>query len=372
VVDDEPGILDVMSRGLRNAGFEISAFSSGREFERAVVRDMPEHCVMDLSLPDVDGVTILNELVAQDYRGRIVLISGHSQQLLRSVRRLAEDYQLQIVGCVHKPFTMAPLLNALSALPVDTFMPTHDDVLAAMRDEQLIVRYQPIVDLTDRQVVAAEALVRWQHPTAGLLPPSRFLPQLDHDGMIALTTLVLRNVFQNRATWSRQNLGIILGVNVPTPVAADMRFSQELSRLMELYQTDLTGITFEITENEMVADVRGLASMLSALCLKGARVALDDFGTGFSSLTRMQCLPIDDIKIDKSFIRHCTTHAEDRKIVKAVIALSHALDMKVVAEGVENETTAALLTELGCDFGQGFLFGSPVSASELTGLLLPG
>jgi EAL domain-containing protein (putative c-di-GMP-specific phosphodiesterase class I) len=167
----------------------------------------------------------------------------------------------------------------------------------------------------------------------------------------------------------REGIAVDLAVNVPTPVVVDPQFSSELAKLMERHQTTLQGIVLEITENDTMSDVPLLASTLSALCLKGARVAVDDFGTGFSSLSRLQCLPIDEVKIDKSFIRHCVTHQEDRKIVEAVIALAHALDMRVVAEGVETDATAALLSELGCDYAQGFLFGRPVSPGELAGLI---
>jgi EAL domain-containing protein (putative c-di-GMP-specific phosphodiesterase class I) len=369
VVDDELAILDVLSRGLEQAGFKATMFSSGREFERAVVREAPDICIMDLSLPDVDGVAILNELAAQDYRGRILLMSGHGQQVLRSVGRLAEGYHLHIVGCLKKPFTMKPVLQALDASPLRTFAPERADVVDAIRSGQMVVRYQPIVDLPNHQVMAAEALARWQHPTEGLLPPSSFLGKLDHGGMNELTQCVLRNVFYNRSLWARDGIAIDLAVNVPTSVVVDPLFSTELAKLMERHETTLQGIVLEITENDHMPDLHLLASTLSAFCLEGARVAVDDFGTGFSSLSRLQCLPIDEVKIDKSFIRHCVTHHDDRKIVEAVIALAHALDMRVVAEGVETEATASLLCELGCDYAQGYLYGRPVSPSELGGLV---
>ena len=278
IVDDELAILDVLSRGLENAGFKATTFSVGREFERAEVVD-------------------------------------------------------------------------------------------AIRNGQIVARYQPIVDLPNHQVVAAEALARWQHPTEGLLPPSSFLAKLDHDGLNELTHCMLRNVFQNKTLWAREGIAIDLSVNVPTSVIVDPQFTAEIVKLMERHQTTLQGIVLEITESDDMPDVHQLAGTLSALCLKGARVAVDDFGTGFSSLSRLQCLPIDEVKIDKSFIRHCVTHHDDRKIVEAVIALAHALDMRVVAEGVETEATALLLSELGCDCAQGYLFGRPVSAGELGGLV---
>ena len=370
IVDDELAILDIISRGLTKAGFETSTFISGREFERAVAREAPDFCIIDLSIPDLDGVALVGELAAQSYHGRILFISGHSAQLLRTVVRLAEESKLQIIGCVRKPFTIAPLIEALSASPVTGFAPTSEGVLRAIGNEEIIVHFQPIVNLPLRRVIAAEALVRWQHPIEGLLPPARFLSKIDQHSMNELSAHVLRSVFQVRAQWARESIGIELAINVPTSTIVDRGFGAEIGRLMDRYNCGLDGITFEITENEMVEDIRALANTLSGLCLKGARISVDDFGTGFSSLSRLQCLPIDEVKIDKSFIRHSVTHIEDRKIAEAVIALAHALDMSVTAEGVETEATALLLTELGCDRGQGFLFGRPVSSSELYGLIV--
>ncbi|MGQ0740953.1 MAG: EAL domain-containing response regulator [Alphaproteobacteria bacterium] len=369
VVDDELGVLDVITRGLENAGYRTKAFSAGREFERAVAREAPDLCIMDLSLPDLDGVAILNELAAQDYQGRILLISGHSQQLLRSVSRLAEDYKLKIIGCVRKPFTIKPLLEALAAYPQKAFTPSRDEVVQAIRNEEIVVRYQPIVSLPDGEVASAEALVRWQHPSEGLLSPARFLHKLDKSGMNELTSTMLRKVFQNRSLWTKLSAPVNVSVNVPITTILDPQFVAELHRMCERFQITLDGLTVEIPEGEMATDQKSLAAALSALCLRGVRVAVDDFGTGYSSLSRLQRLPIDEVKIDKSFIRHCATHTEDRKIVGAVIALAHALDMQVVAEGVETEATAKLLAELGCDYAQGFLYGRPVTASELTGLI---
>ena len=369
IVDDERGILDLISKSLEQAGFVAETFTSGREFERAVALESPDFCIMDLALPDMDGVAILNELAQQGFRGRILLISGQSQQVLRSVSRMAEDYQLNIIGCIRTPFTMKSVLDALNVRPTSVFVPESKDVVEAIRNEQVVVRYQPIVDLPNHQVVAAEALVRWQHPTHGLLPPSCFLNKLDHAGMMELTVYVLRNVFQHRALWKRNGFEIALSVNVPTHILLDPLFVAELGRLMERHNMGLEGIVLEITENDTMPNAAMLARVLSALCLKGARVAIDDFGTGFSSLSRLQRLPVDEVKIDKSFIRHCATHTEDRKIVEAVIALAHALNMRVVAEGVETDATAALLGELGCDFAQGYLFGRAISPAALAGLI---
>src|SRR5262249_35670901 len=151
--------------------------------------------------------------------------------------------------------------------------------------------------------------------------------------MSELTSLVLRNVFQNRATWAKSGVNIDVAVNVPIPTILDANFISELYNLAERFRLSLDGLTIEVPYGSMDGDQSNLAATVSGLCLRGVRVAVDDFGTGFSSLSRLQRLPVDEVKIDKSFVRHCATHPEDKKIVGAVIALAHALDIEVVAEG---------------------------------------
>jgi EAL domain-containing protein (putative c-di-GMP-specific phosphodiesterase class I) len=270
---------------------------------------------------------------------------------------------------VRKPFTIKPLLEALNANPAKTIEHTREDVVQALRNEEMAVHYQPIVDLSNNEIVAAEALVRWQHPSEGTLLPCHFLHKLDDAGMNELTICVLRHVFQNRALWAKAGINIDVAVNIPIPTILDPQFNAELYKLGERFQMALDGLIIEIPETDMTSDQRNLTATLSGLCLRGVRVAIDDFGTGYSSLSRLQRLPIDEVKIDKSFIRHCATRIEDRKIVEAIIALAHALDMKVVAEGVETEAAATLLCEFGCDFAQGYLYGRPVTPSEFGGLL---
>src|SRR5262249_47584497 len=155
-------------------------------------------------------------------------------------------------------------LEALNANPQRVFSPTPEQVVDAIRTGQMIAHYQPIVSLPNHEVVAAEALVRWQHPDEGLLPPSAFLGKLDPEGMTELTYCVLRSVFQNRALWAKQGIEIDLAVNVPTPTIVDPQFSIEVARLMERHQTSLKGLVLEITETDSMPDLQLLAGTLSA------------------------------------------------------------------------------------------------------------
>jgi len=370
IVDDEEGILDIVSRGLQRAGYRTTMFRNGGDFERAVGREVPDLCIMDLALPDLDGVAILNELAQQCYRGRILLMSGHSPQILRSVSRLAEDNNLNIIGCLHKPFTIQSLLDTVAASPAQSPAITSEDVVKAIRANEIVVRYQPIVDLKTDRVTAAEALVRWQHPTEGLLPPVRFLGKLGPAEMSELTLHVMADAFATRDRWREAGVEASFAINMPIATILDPQFTADTMQLVSKHKTDLEGIIFELTETEMVTDHHQLSATLSKLCLRGLRVSVDDFGTGYSSLSRLQRLPIDEVKIDRSFIRHCATHAADRKIVEAVIALAHALEMQVVAEGVETDSARDLLSKLGCDYAQGFLYGHAITAGELSGMIL--
>jgi EAL domain-containing protein (putative c-di-GMP-specific phosphodiesterase class I) len=236
------------------------------------------------------------------------------------------------------------------------------------------VHYQPIVALETGAIVGFEALVRWQHPTRGLVPPLAFIPLAEDTGLIVpLGRWVLQVACEQAARWHRR--GVVDGQDAPF-VSVNLsarQFSQvdlvdDVARTLAASRLDPGALELEITESVLMdrsevgirtlRDIRGL----------GVRLVLDDFGTGYSSLSYLKHLPLDMIKIDRSFVAGIDQPA-DRSIVEAVIALAHGLDIGVVAEGIETEAQLTLLRDLGCDLGQGYLFSRPVTPGRTEGLL---
>jgi diguanylate cyclase (GGDEF)-like protein/PAS domain S-box-containing protein len=224
----------------------------------------------------------------------------------------------------------------------------------ALEREELVVYYQPIVDIGSRAPVALEALVRWNHPELGLVPPGDFIPLAEDTGLIVpLGWRVLEHAL--RRLQHRPDLAIAVNVS-----ARQLSETDFVPRLTELLTSVPRGsLALEITESLLIADPEHIVATLAALDEVGVRIALDDFGTGYSSLSNLSALPIHQLKIDRSFVSGLGERPESEALVSAIIRLGHGLDLEVVAEGVETEQEARRLEELDCDFAQGYLFGRP-------------
>src|SRR5438552_3579492 len=240
----------------------------------------------------------------------------------------------------------------------------------AIDEDELVLHFQPKVDLRTNQLVGVEALVRWEHPLHGLLLPDRFIPVAEQAGLIdPLSHWVLRAALLQVNAWRRIGLEIPVAVNLSMRSFRDEQLPDTIRNLLSVGQTPAHLLMLEITESTLMVDPPRTLTILSRLRAMGIRVAIDDFGTGHSSLAYLKQLPVDEIKIDRSFIHDLATDAADRVIVRATVDLAHSLGLRVVAEGVENATTYALVTELGCDEAQGFHLSPALRGRDLTSWL---
>ncbi len=251
-----------------------------------------------------------------------------------------------------------------------------NDLRRALEREELTLDYQPIVALGDRSIVAVEALLRWEHPERGRIPPLDFIPIAEENGLIEpIGRWVLERACRQAASWSTErpdgppisvavNLSAVQfeNANLPTNVATALRGAGLDPALLSL----------EITESVMMGHAAELTDTLAALKDIGVRLILDDFGTGYSSLAYLSRLPLDVLKVDRSFVDGLGRERSDTAITEAIVAMSHALSLDVVGEGAETEEQIAELARLGCDLVQGFHFSRPVSAPDISAMLLAG
>ncbi|GIG71281.1 putative bifunctional diguanylate cyclase/phosphodiesterase [Phytomonospora endophytica] len=240
------------------------------------------------------------------------------------------------------------------------------DLRRAFDTGELSVHYQPKIDLASRTVLGVECLARWHHPTHGEVPPEDFVPVAEHTGQLArLTEFVLRAGLKHARDWAIQGRPLTVAVNLSPRTVADPEFPTVVDGLLAEYGVPPERLTLEITEDGMVGDPDRPLPTLHRLHELGVRLSVDDFGTGYSSLSYLRRLPVHEVKIDRGFVQGMATDAGDLAIVRAVVDLSRHFGLSVVAEGVESEMTLALLTEIGCDIGQGFLFSRPLSSERL-------
>ncbi|RYV49812.1 putative bifunctional diguanylate cyclase/phosphodiesterase [Pengzhenrongella frigida] len=241
-----------------------------------------------------------------------------------------------------------------------------EELRTALTDQQLVVHYQPKIDLGTGEVSGVEALVRWNHPRHGLLYPDRFLDLVEEAGlMAALTRVVLGSALDQAAAWRDAGRPITVAVNLSASSLVDVELPDEVAGMLAARDLPPSALQLEITEEFLMADRERARTILTRLRTNGIEIAVDDFGTGYSSLAYLRDLPIDELKLDRSFILQMADDARATALVASIIALAHSLDLRIVAEGVETETVLAELTVLGCDEAQGYHLSRPLPAAAL-------
>ncbi|RYV04156.1 GGDEF domain-containing protein [Shewanella sp. OPT22] len=242
---------------------------------------------------------------------------------------------------------------------------------SAIENDQLVLFYQPKLCLKFNKVKQVEALVRWQHPEKGMIPPDVFIPIAEKTGqMNSLTRWVLQEAINQYHIWKSQGLELSIAVNISAANLKDPDFCQWLLDTVEYNNMPVDALTLEITEDAVVEDIDSAIMQLKHWRDKGLKLSIDDFGTGYSSLGQLKELPVHEVKIDRSFVQHLMNNKEDQIIVKSTLELAHNLQLTVVAEGVEDKDTLIWLADHKCEMAQGYYLSRPIPSLELTDWVL--
>jgi diguanylate cyclase (GGDEF)-like protein len=237
------------------------------------------------------------------------------------------------------------------------------DARKAIESNEIVVYYQPVIDLQDGRVRGAEALVRWPHPTLGLLTPAAFIGAIEQTGLIGpLTRHVLEQSIAQCAEWRRGGRDLSVAVNLSVRNLLDSGLSEDIELMLGAYGLAPHALSLEITESMLMADPERALATVTRLSALGVQLAVDDFGTGYSSMAYLRRLPIDELKIDRSFVTPMLLDESDLIIVRSTINLGHDLGLRIVAEGVEDEATLQRLAVMGSDLAQGFHISRPLAA----------
>ena len=244
------------------------------------------------------------------------------------------------------------------------------DLRKAIENEELVLHFQPKASLETGRIVGVEALARWQHPKRGFIPPSEFVPVAERTGLIKpMSTYVLARALRQCAKWNAAGLDLHIAVNLTIPDLLDLELPDRIAALIEETGVRPSQLELEITETTILADPFRVRQVLHRLNEMGLRIAIDDFGTGYSSLAYLKRLPVQTIKIDRSFVTEMCADASDATIVRSTIDLGRNLGLDIVAEGVETQEVWDALRAQGCTLAQGYLIGKPMPAGELVVLL---
>ncbi len=236
----------------------------------------------------------------------------------------------------------------------------------ALKDEEFVLYYQPKVDLKTGDAYMVEALVRWDHPMRGMIPPNEFIPLAEHTGLIEpLTMYVLDKALRQVHQWREQDLDLTVAVNMSPRNLLDLNFPEQVAELLKKWKVPPGSLQLEITESTLVSDPTRAMGILGRLNQMRVEMSIDDFGTGYSSLGHLRKLPVKELKIDKSFVMNMDVDESDAIIVRSTIDLGRNLGLRVVAEGVETAEIWRQLEMLGCDYAQGFYRSRPMPADEM-------
>ncbi|MBD0318105.1 MAG: EAL domain-containing protein [Thermoleophilia bacterium] len=360
-------LLRELSRRLRAVVRESDTIArlGGDEFgvllpsvhEGTAPADAAERIVAALEEPfELDGVP-----VAVEASIGIALAPEHGEDVDTLVQRA--DVAMYVAKAAHQPFAgydPAHDVNSPSRLRLVA------ELRRAIDERELTLYYQPKERLETGDVVGVEALVRWNHPERGLLPPSEFVPLAQHTNLIRpLTLFVLETALEQCRAWKDEGLSLRVAVNLSARSLLDADLAEDVERLLARWNLDPDVLELEITETMIMADPARAAAILGELNALGVRIAIDDFGTGYSSLAYLSGLPVDEIKIDRSFVAAMGGNTSDAAIVRSTIDLGRNLGLGVVAEGVETEDVWLALRDLGCDAAQGYFLSRPVPPPAL-------
>ena len=376
IIDDDIQIAELLAATVDSIGLDSQYFTSARQFIQLSVEEI-DIILLDLNMPDIDGIEVLRTLGKNKCQAQLVLISGHDKGVLHSAEQLAQAHSLKVAASFTKPVKIDELKNLIlnisqgtslqgSVSNTVTTLLTVDELRNAIIEKQLVLHYQPQVDINTGELRGVEALVRWQHPERGMVYPDQFIDIAEKSNLISdLTASVIAMSIEQSRIWQDRGLTTKISVNISSDNITSLSLPEQLTDMLSHNQLDPTRLTLEVTESALMGELVTSLDILTRLRMKGFGLSIDDFGTGYSSLSQLHKIPFTELKIDRSFVMSMTQDDESRAIVKTCILLGHELNMELVAEGVETQEILETLKDFGCDIVQGYHIARPMPADAL-------
>lgn len=374
VLDDDPAICALISF-VASRDFQVQIATSPEHFVALAGDAGTSFAMLDLLMPDTDGIEVLRLLAAADCRAHLVLMSALDEKVLDSARRSAAVRGLTVHGILAKPFTPMQLMalldrplappraaqDARSADPIVTALDLED----ALDSGAIRVEYQPKIAVATGRLVGFEALARWTHSVQGAVPPAVFIPLAERCALIDRLTSTVVEQALHWFSQARLPGGTALSINLSALSLDDTRLVDTLHARCSAHAVDPANVVLELTETGPLKNLASALDTLTRLRMKGFRLAIDDFGCGYSSMRQLARLPFTWLKIDRAFVRDMATRSDAMRMVEATVALGAGLGLTCVAEGVENEEALQILRRLGCDYAQGNHIAAPMAGAAV-------
>jgi len=375
ILDDDLQYAELLSEFAIDEGWEVDYTTDATSF---LDRDISDKTilVLDLVLPDIDGIEVIRELSKRQNYCPLILISGFDNKVLHSAQQLAEAHNIPVIATLTKPFKQAEFITLLKNIKtnftakkihkVNSVILSKIELQSALDKQEFVLHYQPQIEIKSNVVQSIEALVRWQHPEIGLIYPDKFIPLVEEFGLIdQLTSTVLTLACKDLKQLNTNYNELKLSINVTADNIISLAFPELLKKITDLNNIEPNKITLELTESAVMGHLTSSLDVLNRLRMKDFQLSIDDFGTGYSSLQQLYQAPFNELKIDRAFTAKMLINNEAMIIVKICIMLGKMLNMKTLAEGVEDEHILSELKRLDCDLAQGYFIAKPMSFEHL-------
>ena len=377
VLDDEQFMLKLLERMLANLGYRsVSVCDNGRAALDMIDNpdDSPSLILLDINMPEMDGLEFVRRLVERHYNGSLILVSGEDERMQQAAEKLARSHKITVLGHLHKPASPEGLAVLIGKWePPKQSKPRTarkiypaDELRAAIANGELVNYYQPKVRTASGHVMGVESLVRWRHPQDGMVFPDQFIGVAEANVLIDdLTRVVLTGAFAQYMIWQQSGLMLQVAINLSMDNLASLGIVDEIAGLAAKAGVPPQMVEFEVTETRFMEDLRIPLEVLSRLRLKRFRLSIDDFGIGNSSLAQLRDLPFDELKIDQSFVHGACGNEKLQAMFDSSLGLAKQLGMEVVAEGVEDQADWDFVHNRNCDISQGYFIAKPMPAADL-------
>ncbi len=376
ILDDDAQYAGLLVEVAAKSGWSVTAEQNAATF---LSLDLTENfiLVLDLHMPDIDGIEVIRALADKKANFLLILISGFDERVLHSAQQLAEAHKIRVLASMVKPINIQRFTDILENIIMGA-EPFSENILAAtpsvtaeelqlaIRQHQLVLYYQPQLDMKTGDLLGVEALVRWQHPELGLIFPGQFIALAEKSDLIGeLTEEIINIAVAQSQQWQANGFSTVISVNVSADNITSLSLPEQLISLTNKHEIAPESFALEITETSVMEKLTSSLDVLNRLRMKGFSLSIDDFGTGYSSLTHLYQAPFKVLKIDQKFVMSMLKDKEAMVIVEVCIMLGKKMGMKLVAEGVETQGVWDKLSAIGCDVAQGYFIAKPMPEDRL-------
>ena len=370
VVDEESSIRHFLSLVLHGSGVDTVEFPDGLAMRKAVESRPPALIFHNISLESADAIESVVALGKLRYRGAVQLMSARGAAVLEHVKAIGTQHKLQMMPVLKKPFETDTIVKIIQELklgmpPAVAARLELDD---AIKNKWIEFWYQPKIALRRKQLAGAEAYARVRHPQHGLVLAGAFTANASEAGNVKLAELALESALKTSAHFSKLGVNLRLSLNIPVPALLKLSVP-DIVQAHHPADQKWPGLIIDVPEEQIVGDLALASDLSKKLEPHNVRLAIDNFGRTFSSLAKVEELPFEELKLDRSFVADCGTDKVNAPLCKSVIDLAHNFGRYVVAVGIEKAADALALVSMGCDYGQGFLLGQPMPEERFISLL---